>query len=521
MVYHRCAMNRHTALPSTLGKKTTCRPRASRLAVAAVLGTMAAMMATVVHAQESTPTASAAAEADVSAILDNLDDVLAGRDATGTPPPPPPQPNEAQAAAEEEDDDRDLPNYDGREGEDGDATEVLIWVPRLLFAPVHLTLNYLVRWPLVKAITLGERYYIFERIYQFLTWDNEKAGIFPVALVDFGFNPSVGAVLFWDEFLAPNNRLDLSVSAWEGNWITASGRETVQVFRDQSGTLTLAGEFLRRPDLVFYGLGSNTTIDDEVQYRIARESASLELRGALVGLNRASFRLAYRHVDFSTDAESPSIDTAFDTTALPGFEDGYQLLEGQGRLEFDTRNPEVAFTPGTGLRLELFGGYGLDPTRTDTQFLRFGGEFSGYYDVTGVNHVLAMRVYGEFTANTGTDPIPFTELVSLGGNETMRGFLQGRFLGRSGVTATVSYRYPIWSFFDAAIFAEAGNVFDARLQNFAFDKLYLDWGMSLRTNTTRDVGLVILVAFGSNRLDRDTFKPVDNVRFAFGATTGF
>ncbi len=102
----------------------------------------------------------------------------------------------------------------------------------------------------------------------------------------------------------------------------------------------------------------------------------------------------------------------------------------------------------------------------------------------------------------------------------MRGYLARRFVGESSIFATLSYRYPVWSLLEAEAFASLGNAYDGHLRDFSFKRMYLTGGIGLRTTIQRDVGLTVLVALGTNRLDQEDLT-VDSVRFTFGFYQGF
>ena len=51
--------------------------------------------------------------------------------------------------------------------------------------------------------------------------------------------------------------------------------------------------------------------------------------------------------------------------------------------------------------LELFGSFSFAPDKTELNFFRWGGEAAGFWDVSGLNHVLALRLYVEALEQTG------------------------------------------------------------------------------------------------------------------------
>ena len=90
----------------------------------------------------------------------------------------------------------------------------------------------------------------------------------------------------------------------------------------------------------------------------------------------------------------------------------------------------------------------------------------------------------------------------------------------SALVWTVDYRYPVWILMDANVFVSVGNTFKDRLEGVHIKRMFFSWGFGLRTNASRDVSFDLLLAFGSNRLDSDSFT-VDKVRFVFGINQGF
>lgn len=94
-------------------------------------------------------------------------------------------------------DKRPLPDYDGRGGEPTTAGDVLIWIPRIILAPLYLVSEYVIRWPLGLAIGGAERAGLPQTIYDIFAFGpDHKVGIVPTGYVDFGFRPSVGSTRF-------------------------------------------------------------------------------------------------------------------------------------------------------------------------------------------------------------------------------------------------------------------------------------------------------------------------------------
>jgi hypothetical protein len=448
-----------------------------------------------------------------------LEEILAGTDQTGSPPLPPKEASLPPPSAPPGEK-RPVPDYDGREDPGTNALEVLAWVPRGLLFPVHLVLEYGVRWPIVGGITFAEKHYLFKRLERVFSFRDGKTLVYPTFFSDFGLNPSVGLATVNQDLFIPGNHLAASVAFWDDTWLRIAGKNDTTFLDDNSGTFTIFGEFLTRPDMPFYGVGPKTRTDDEAFFRERRLEIGARIGGNLGGLSQVSFGSTFRDLSYNERGQVPYLGDEFEARAIPGFDrGGYQLFENRVVVTLDSRHVDTEFADGTGLRAELFGSFEIDPTNNSRNFIRWGGEAAAFWDL-GQRHVLAMSLYSEMVEQTGTDRVPFTELPALGGLETMRGYLPRRFVGDSTFSAAASYRYPIWSLLDAELFVGLGNAFDGHYEDFHPDHLYLNGGLSIRTSLAQDTGLTILWAGGTNRLDSDRVR-VDSVRFTVGVVQGF
>jgi hypothetical protein len=421
-----------------------------------------------------------------------------------------------------------VPDYDGRPSPPPTAREALIWIPRGALYPAHLVAEYVLRRPLVAVIRWGELHSVWPRVYDFFTWDQGRSGVYPLATVDFGLKQTAGLGIVWRDFIVPNNALRASAYASTQGVLGTSAQDRLSIFRDGTGAVYIGGGFVKRPDGVFYGLGSDTSTEGKTFYSFVSPYGSLGLTGSLGGLSRVFAEVGYRRFTFDRSdisATTPSIDERFggpgQAPLPPGF-GAYDLVQSRLGFVLDSREPNIDVVPsGTGVRFQPEVAYALDPRHTALRFITWGASAGGFLDVSGARHVLALELAARFTENRGSDDIPFTELPTLGGAEWMRGFLGGRLRGRSTVVATAQYRYAFWTFADAELFSSLGNAFGSHLDDFAFDRLFLNMGAALRTTFTRDTSMTVTLAFGSNRLDAADFRLMDTTRFSFGVIHGY
>lgn len=455
-------------------------------------------------------------------VAPTLREEMRGKDLEGSPEPPP-QFGEPLPPAEAPDD------LAGRGSDPTDAGDVLIWFPRVAFFPLYAVLEYGVRIPVVWTVTKVEESHLVDKITDLLSWDDGRARIYPMLYMDFGVRPNIGLMMNWTEF-APYHDLSLAAFGGPGDLWAAAGSLKQHLFRNRSATMEWSGGYVRRPDNVFFSLDDDVSspceaFEDGCRYRSAIAEAHMRLTTFEEYLSGLEFDLMVRHARFSTASDEPMIPTGLAET-LPGFDGGYLLLRPHVQFTLDTRAREVDFTRGTGVRLELFGSFNTDLEYLSRSWLRGGFELAGFFDF-GTGQIIGARVYAETIGNTGADgigdtdePVPFYELIHLGGSDRLRGFLRGRLRGHHAWEATVEYRYPILWAVDAGFFGSVGNVYGA-ISDFAPQRNYLNYGFTLRTSGDRGESLEAIVGFGSNRFDSDAFSATDQFRLTVGINKGF
>ena len=433
------------------------------------------------------------------------------------------------ALADQED--RPVPNYDGREEAAPTAGEVLIWVPRVVFYPVYLVTEYLVRWPVGTTVTWIEREHVLEKIAGFFAIGDAPGdfGFFPTAFVEFGLRASIGFYI-WGEGLPTTGDQSRLHFAWGGkDWWYFSARQRFVWGEERSEGTDFGRSFAGvsfdleyRPDYFFSGLETNGTSPptrffwDTLGGTAEAEIVFGQGDGLIIssGVRRNTFGRGLP----SRDDGEVSIEEVFDTSdedVVPGFE-GYVLSESALRLILDTRHPPTQ--PGSGLRFEAFGAFGADLGEAERMFLRYGGDIAFFLDLSGINHTIAIRERVELTEPLGDLPVPFVEQVSLGGNY-IRGFESGRFRGSSGTVTTLQYTYPIWVFLDGFVFAETGNTFGERFEGFDLKDLVGSFGLGFRTNNDRDAHWNMTLGFGTSPFGAHSIT-IDEVRFLLGLSRG-
>jgi hypothetical protein len=363
---------------------------------------------------------------------------------------------------------RALPDYDGR----GDAaraepfTNQLLWAPRVLLFPAYVVAEYGLRRPLGYLITNGERHQIPQLLFDLFTFGPEhKAGIVPTALVEFGFEPSVGVYGFWDDAGFRGHDLRLRASTWGPHWLSAGVAERVRL--SPGSSVTLSGAFLRRPDLAFYGIGPDTRESNLSRYSSDRVEVKVGFSNRISGSSSLETAVGYRGASFARGDYhgEPSLDARARVGVFalpPGYSNGYRAPFWRGALTLDTRAPRGGAESGA--RLELGAEQGTDfGNGPASGWVRYGATLGGFWDIGDLGRVLSLSLASELADPLGSQEVPFTELSTLGGPGRMPGFRPGRLVGRSSAVATLRYSWPIWVWLDGSLQAAIGNVFGEHL----------------------------------------------------------
>ncbi len=438
---------------------------------------------------------------------------------------------------------REVPDYDGREAAPPRPGEAALWVPRLLLSPLYVVSEFAVRQPIGYVVTQAEKHKLPGLIVDVLTFGPQhRVGIVPTALIDFGFRPSAGVLFYANDALLKHNDLRLR-AAWGGrDWKTFGFWDFVEVADHQRVGVRAA--YTQRPDWVFHGLGPDSS-QRRARYRERRVDAAVEYRlrwwrssslNALVGLRDSEF----------APWTACCGDRAVSRTAwsgrftLPeGMSDGYTALRSELQLALDSRprrhlqapreGSDFVQPPGTGVRLagRVGQGGGLRPiadARSDEpsrySWVRYGGTVGGFVDLTQRQRVVGIQIVVDCVDPAQSDGrVPFSELVSLGGERPMRGYLEGRLRGRSAAVAQLEYQWPIWVWLDGKMQYEVGNVFGPRLEGFEMGKLRQSFGLGLAANNARDHAFEILVGAGSRTFESGA--AFEHLRLVVGASSGF
>lgn len=342
----------------------------------------------------------------------------------------------------------------------------------------------------------------------------------PTAVIDFGFRASAGVYFFYDDLGAKGNDLRVHAATGGTDWLRLTVADRIAYGEDSY--VKFRAEGWTRPDWAFFGLGPESVEANRSRYVAKSLEGGFSFYTMFKGASSFEAYSDVKGVGFGdgTCCDDPTLRTRVAMGQLelpPAFETGYTAYRLGMRLAFDSRRPRPE--PGSGVRLELSGEHAFDLEDAKRRWLRYGAALGGFLDITGQNRVVSLSASVHFADPLGERDVPFTELATLGGGALMRGFVEGRMIGRSAAVATLEYRYPIWAFLDGTLQAAVGNVFGEHLSGFDPELLRLSFVAGVRTSIERDHSFDLLVGSGT-----ETFKQgagLHDVRFLFGATRGF
>jgi outer membrane protein assembly factor BamA len=198
-----------------------------------------------------------------------------------------------------------------------------------------------------------------------------------------------------------------------------------------------------------------------------------------------------------------------DELEVPGFADGTQFFRAGANVRVDSR--DNWYRPSSGALLEAGAdwnhGLGDDPSH----YVRWHAGFSAVLDVWQRSRMLVVRFEANDLEPIGYAPVPFSELIVLGGPDTFRGFRPGRFRNFSSLFTGIEYRWPVWMWMDATLFGEYGGVFGRRFQGFSFARMVPDVGAGVRVRSSDSFFMRAQFAYGWN----------DGWQAFFSVNTGF
>lgn len=168
---------------------------------------------------------------------------------------------------------------------------------------------------------------------------------------------------------------------------------------------------------------------------------------------------------------------------------------------YDSR--DNIYEPTRGRRISYtaqWAGHGLGG---DFDFYKFTAETRMYKKV-GAKNVLAFRARAGFIQGDA----PYSQLFTLGGADSLRGYEDDQFRGKKMYNATLEFRFPLVKKVTGVLFADIGDAWDAPNVTWYDSKKSFNYGVGAGVRVTTPIGPV--------KLDYGVGKDDNKFHFSFG-----
>lgn len=293
--------------------------------------------------------------------------------------------------------------------------------------------------------------------------------------------------IVWD--VAPGGGLGAGVgytSPWHSPWtVRAEGVAThrrywttaVEVDFESGPTRVDAYARVRdMPQLSFYGIGDKSTVADRTNFsmreRVTGTVATVWVAPWVALGVRAEKNWA--NLGAGRSARFPSVETRFNANDVPGMAGRAEY--GRYEASINVRVPAaLGEALYQGARYRIAYAYFHDQLSDQFTFARLDVEAQQRFAMPIAQHRLTLHGWiSAAEAEAGQD-VPFYLQRTLGGKSfvrsvsdnvigsdgssgTLRGFRELRFRDHNLLLLQAEYRLPVWEFFDATVYVDAGKV---------------------------------------------------------------
>ncbi len=291
-----------------------------------------------------------------------------------------------------------------------------------------------------------------------------QEGAFRSLLVPYvTYNPLLGAAgsAHYERFFDLETKFDADLSQSTRNQAFYRLRYSAPKLFDPNYLFQGFGLYQNDRTARFFGIGANSQEQNQTNYTLRQVGGELMFGRRLMPELIASLTERVRYVTIRRGAVDslPFFQDVF--TDVPG-EDGSFVWAHRLALTYDSRDSYI--TPTRGRYGKIFLEVADEAIGSQASFVRYGLEGRWLWPHLGERLVMALR--GLVERVDGSD-VPFFELSELGGDETLRGFGENRFLDEGRILVNAEERIKVFHInygnvrtdIELAVFAEAGRVF--------------------------------------------------------------
>ncbi len=250
--------------------------------------------------------------------------------------------------------------------------------------------------------------------------------------------------------------------------------------------LQLGGGYKLMPNLEFYGIGPNTSVDDAAFYKDERAWGGANARRRVSNHSFVSLIGVYSTVAAREPDEGyhPTMTEKYGSDVPPGFRERSNGV--MMRLSWVLNTSEKLGNPEHGTVLGVSVGGFAGTNTTEISFTAYRFELQQFVPLWYSQRALALRGYLNFIDDTGTAEIPFQRMFINEIPDMFRAFDTGRWrdLGITGID--IEYRFPFAADgsregfgIDTVLLTDIGQVFSERSE-IKIDNLTYSYGIGFR-----------------------------------------
>ena len=237
-------------------------------------------------------------------------------------------------------------------------------------------------------------------------------------------------------------------------------------------SLDLGASFFKNATARFWGIGMDTPQQNETNYTDREVRANWRLGLYLNEVTQIAVAQRFREVRVQRGAVERLPFTAAVFPQIVGMQ-GASILGHRAAFYYDTR--DSLFVPTIGTALIAFAELDQNLRNGDHPvYFRYGLEFKKLFPSESKRMILVVR--GDLQATFGSQ-VPFYELSSLGGPNSLRGYGADRFINNHLVALSLEQRihvmrtkvFNVAADFEVAPFVDMGKVFESFQRQFLQD----------------------------------------------------
>ena len=260
-------------------------------------------------------------------------------------------------------------------------------------------------------------------------------------------------------------------------------------------------QFLRNAQPHFWGIGPNTTQDNQSDYLWDQQNVAL-VGSTQKGLLKLNAQIAWddNRIGIGKDSGTQNLQDVVPPGELFGLDQRLRYIRFNLGTTFNFMRAG-RFNQQKGVILQLGGALFRGVDGNDSDFHSFDLSLRGFAPINP-RQQLAWQLLTEITRPDSGPGVPFYQLASLGSVRGVRSLRTGRFRDFDMAALMVEWRYEVWRELhemartESFLFFDTGTVKD-RIDNMRFDELKYSWGFGFRVVAPPSTAVTSYIAFGT------------------------